>query len=847
MSTRKWTGVAAICISACGPATLPFAENAGSAILVRWNVDGTAELVAMDAPGVWVSSAQVDEILVFDTPLAELLVPSGVLRSAEGDEPSRPVPTPTAVYLATQGSWTPADQVSAEARAFRIAGALADLCLSTGWCLDRDRCQACVITPPEPPIAAAHPVQAEPPRPGTCPPGFSPLTSGLGCDVAWAGPCAAAEFPFIDGCRSLDLECTEDPFGDLQDPSYVYVDPSGLEPGDGSRASPFSDLESALAIAPNHSTLALAPGLHSATIDESVRLLGTCAETRVLLWIRSGDVDIEGLTVQNITIAPAASAKVLRSVFGTPAGELPHSLVVFGRADIEASAFAFQDVLVSEGATITFSEATVANGVRIDAEGALLSMERSVTGAISLRGSHLDASSVLIHTDELAHLPTAARPEFALTADSSTISARALVVVTGLRSAVGTSGSQLSIDGGRLFAGNRSIHSSSYSHGSFSNVAFASPERGIDASVGSELSVEDSSFESRRGLTASRGSLIKVARSTFTGDEALVAEAARSAGVTSRVEALDSSVHCHDEDDSHGFHAKSSTDAPGASEVEATRVSCDRCKKCLYAVGPRALLRATDVVAERAGHGLEVEDGAQATILRLLVRDARNIAVKSQTRFESLNSNRLVVEDLRVLGANRERDDTNPCAPAVSIEGTEAPVLERLFIEGSGGGGVQVSAGNRTVGTVVIEDLEMPAAPDAAIDLETSISADVKRVRVEQILHHAMEAEQGATVNISDVFFEAAAGESPCGRSKNDIKVALHTVTFGTNVQVTRFKWVGPFDHAAKLGVGNQIVLSDGEISGASVAIAVASRDLLTTDVFQKVKLSVSRVSEVVQ
>lgn len=198
------------------------------------------------------------------------------------------------------------------------------------------------IAEPEAPRAAV-----EAPRIAPCPPGWSPVDEGglTTCDPFPGGssaicPVDAARFPGSDACAPIGVACTADPYAsDLPaDRTVLYVDGSGRS-GNGTRASPYGSIASALAAAPSGVVLALAQGVYDEVVELGDETLwGACiamTEVRSIRVTGSGalrnlrvggwDPGIEILAgasvhLEDVVVAGAFGAGIVMDTGGTLTG-----------------------------------------------------------------------------------------------------------------------------------------------------------------------------------------------------------------------------------------------------------------------------------------------------------------------------------------------------------------------------------------------------------------------------------------------------------------------------------------------------------------------------------------------
>ncbi len=245
------------------------------------------------------------------------------------------------------------------------------------------------------------PIPRGPPMVGDsskCPPGF----------VASAADSTAT-------CAPDPKDCGDDAWGGVQDGAgVVFVDPSAGVDGKGSRAQPYGNLASALAVVPADGTVALAAGTYSATIapKAALKLVGRCAALVALVGqppVSGGvaapvvdvtDVPAPGLVLTDVRIVAAGAAIVVhnghttlrRVALQTPNGDgltaiggktvvKIENVILSGPADAKLEAKDVAAVRVRDGARATLLR------VRLDrpAGGAVLVRD----GGSSLQGSQV--------------------------------------------------------------------------------------------------------------------------------------------------------------------------------------------------------------------------------------------------------------------------------------------------------------------------------------------------------------------------------------------------------------------------------------------------------------------------
>ncbi len=155
-------------------------------------------------------------------------------------------------------------------------------------------------------VMVTPPADPEAPRLGDCPDGWATLDrDGLASCAPWADSvtaesCGPGEALFVgEGCARIGPPCGAGRFAeDLPSgASVVYVDSDATAPGDGSEASPFASLEDALGAASAGDVIALSRGTHEAPLvrpGANVTLVGACVEETT---IEAPTADTSGGTV----------------------------------------------------------------------------------------------------------------------------------------------------------------------------------------------------------------------------------------------------------------------------------------------------------------------------------------------------------------------------------------------------------------------------------------------------------------------------------------------------------------------------------------------------------------------
>lgn len=272
-------------------------------------------------------------ILYYPSTLAELDLVAGPVPLVDAMTPgARPLPP-------TEEVWSsPADEDSDRGfakveleeslRGLRIDGPDPAACLASGGCLERGaagpRCKStCEVDAPLPPADPMPPapfrscgsngtphtfrggeVEAcePPPRAPSCPAGQWQGIFDVAC-AADGSPCPSGRFP------------TDLPVGR----PVVYVDAAAVAPGDGSEATPYPSLATALSASPNNAVIAIAKGHYVEALTTPTnsrhRLTGACLAETIIeapandpgLALR-GVVELEHLTLRG----PLRALRVLQ-------------------------------------------------------------------------------------------------------------------------------------------------------------------------------------------------------------------------------------------------------------------------------------------------------------------------------------------------------------------------------------------------------------------------------------------------------------------------------------------------------------------------------------------------------
>lgn len=208
--------------------------------------------------------------------------------------------------------------------------------------------------------AYEEPAPVRPPALTPCPEGWVPVAVGeaVTCAAYESGPdeCPAghAHRPGEPGCARVGRPCpTIDDFADDVGPDAVFVRPGAG--GDGSRASPLSTLDEALAMTGGRGEIALSTGVHVGMLHlraGDLVLRGACTETVVASGSGRSPVLVSGarLELRDVTLRGGGTA-----------------LAVDAAAELVASGVVFEDapggpLAVSGGSRASLSDALVEGG-----------------------------------------------------------------------------------------------------------------------------------------------------------------------------------------------------------------------------------------------------------------------------------------------------------------------------------------------------------------------------------------------------------------------------------------------------------------------------------------------------
>jgi hypothetical protein len=402
-------------VASCGPKaiSLPSTEQAASAVLL---IEGSSQQAwahdlvppAHGLPATFPSSDRAT-LLLYETTLAELRMPEGLIPAAQADDPVRKLPDPSAAYVLApdRDQWAkinPSD--SAFFESFRFRGDSARLCLEAEGCFPDGDVPYCI------------PHCLEPPPPA--PPSFTdlPTPPNMVCRSAWTRaqfvPRADTAYSFDDcvpfpgglplcshgdqalpgssGCSLVGAPC---PSGDgYPNPTLtgrtIYVAQSA-QAGNGSRSSPLSSIAAAMAVAQPGDSVVLHAGLYleDVALSNRVALRGACAKSTTI----AGSISIAGSsTVSDVSLvlenAPSLHASAGASL-SMQAAILSGDLM---------------NVTLDQGARVAIASSIVL--------GATASVALGANARLEIRGSTLfnrelnvsgDSSSRVILSDSVCH------------------------------------------------------------------------------------------------------------------------------------------------------------------------------------------------------------------------------------------------------------------------------------------------------------------------------------------------------------------------------------------------------------------------------------------------------------
>ncbi|MCC7385385.1 MAG: hypothetical protein IT384_26285 [Deltaproteobacteria bacterium] len=438
VSHAQLTALAALAavISACGSSaetviTLPEGTDQRAAVVVIAG-EHEAQVVSLDLEaGAPVTFQVLDgrsalTLILYQSSLARLGLPSGVLPLAETADASRTIPRSTRLFSSEVESgrvepWSPLGSLPDAIRDLRIAAPTLAECAQRGGCLvpspeDPSDARICVEACPEPPVPEA-PAMPEPPAPPALPV-FTPCPAGW-MEIIEAGVAVCEPPPSIATatCTSPDVQRYDAsacsalmpcPLGEWPEdlpPSLprAYVR-SGALGGDGSAGAPFGNIGAAVASGSGEQVIVVARGTYPEVLDLSsrVQVYGACpsevivdggSSAQPVVTIRGVQVVLHGVSIVGgsggIRVEDGGRATIDATLDRGGAGHgldaigsivTADRLAIIGRGDVAVRAQA--------GADVSFNDGVIeAVGVALVLEGSTGSVSRTVVrGQAGARG-----------------------------------------------------------------------------------------------------------------------------------------------------------------------------------------------------------------------------------------------------------------------------------------------------------------------------------------------------------------------------------------------------------------------------------------------------------------------------
>lgn len=739
-------------------------------------------------------------------------------------------------------------------------------CVDSGGCLDEATPASCLVPCPSPTAPRAPealvPAGAHMPAVLTpCPGGWRAERASAAdpehCEPGPAEPCPSGQLrpPGAVACRTIGAEC---PTGDWPENlpasrTIAYVSAAPGTPGDGARASPHRSVAQAIAATASPAVLALSKGTHRGAvhIGEAMELWGACAaETTIEA---DGGLSVTGGTahVRSVTFTGAAEATVAGS--GTVLELDGVALALSGRRQLRVDA----------GARVAGRDVRVYPAVNTGLYG---------LGQLALDGADIEVRS------------------------GAAIQVSGAGAALELRDAYirGTGSNAVQVDQGASALIERTAIAGAFGTG----IAASGRGTVVEASdvMLRRLAPTPGSGDSTTGLVASTEAHARVQRGyidapSFGGVRAL------GAGTQVTLE----HVVVHDPQPSGGTTAGAGIEASTRAELRGDFVAVRGAHVAgvmVHGLGTGAQLANLDVRDTEAsgedgkfGFGLEVFEGAMATVTHAYFEGNRSTGVLVDTRGSELVLSDAVVRDTRpelasgTLGRGfaalngatalmrRVRFEGNRTAGVGAYGAGTQVILQDVVVvdtrgasptDGSGIGlvagegarvggervhldrnvlaGMAAGAGSETILTDLVVEATRPRQRDgtggAGIVAIGGSKLELQRLRVEDnVAGGVVVADAGTQVDLQDAYLlgtrahQCSSGTCVDYYGAGDGIVAVR----GGRVSMTRF--VASENHHSGVTVeeGGAIDLLDGEIANNRVGAWLVEPDYESTRISRRV------------